>query len=130
MNINEKAEFAANLKLSGKANCCQAVLLALKEETGLDDDQLMSLGAGFCAGMGNLSATCGSLVGAVMALGLKTKGEGSLRLARLVNEEFQNTSGAIKCKDLKTITNGKPLCPCDDCVRNAIKAYGNIVNNK
>ena len=127
MNINEKAEFAANLKLSGKCNCCQAVLVALKDEINLEEKELMSLGAGFCAGMGNMSGTCGSLVGAVMVAGLKTNGEGTLRLARQINEDFQSTSGAIKCKDLKTITNGQPLCPCDDCVRNAVKAYGKFV---
>ncbi len=128
MNINEKKELAANLKLSGMCNCCQAVLIALKDETNLDDDTLRSLGAGFCAGMGNMSGTCGALVGAIMVAGLNTKGEGTLRYARLMNEEFQSLSGALKCKDLKTMTNGKPLCACDDCVRNAIIAYGKILN--
>ena len=33
-----------------------------------------SVAAGFCAGMGNLEATCGALIGAVMVAGLKTEG--------------------------------------------------------
>ena len=33
-------------------------------------------------------------------------------------------SDAIRCKDLKTLTDGKPLCPYEDCVRNAVMIYG------
>jgi C_GCAxxG_C_C family probable redox protein len=124
MNIDEKKEYAANLKLSGQANCSQAVLLALQDETGLDETTSKALGAGFCAGMGNMNGTCGALIGAIMAAGLKTKGVATLKSARLMNEEFARLSGALKCRDLKSLTDGKPLCPCDDCVRNAIIVYG------
>lgn len=129
MDINERKEYAASLKLSGKCNCCQAVLVALKDECNLDEETLKNIGAGFCAGMGNMSATCGSLIGAGIMAGLKTEGEGTLKKSRLINEEFEKTCGALKCKDLKTITNGKPLCACDDCVRNAVVAYYKIMNN-
>ena len=37
---------------------------------------------------------------------------------------MEATCGAIKCRDLKTITDGKPLCPCEECVRNAVLIYG------
>ena len=40
---------------------------------------------------------------------------------------FCERCGAIKCKDLKTITNGKPLCPCEECVRNAVMIYGEVM---
>ena len=40
---------------------------------------------------------------------------------------IEATCGAIKCKDLKTVTDGKPLCSCEDCVRNAVMIYGEIV---
>ena len=128
MNLEEKKELAASLKTSGKCNCCQAVLMALKDELNLSDKELMSLGAGFCAGMGNMSATCGALIGAGMALGLKTEGEQTLKLSRIANEEFQRLSNALVCKDLKTIKDGKPVCACDDCVRNAISAYYKALN--
>ncbi len=129
MTVEEKRELAASLKTSGKCNCCQAVLIALKDELNLSDNKLLSLGAGFCAGMGNMSATCGALVGAVMALGLKTEGEKTLKLARIANEEFKESSKALVCKDLKTIKDGKPLCACDDCVRNAISAFYKALKN-
>ena len=43
-------------------------------------------------------------------------------------ERFEELSGALVCKDLKTITSGKPLCPCDKCVENAMKAYLEVIS--
>lgn len=40
---------------------------------------------------------------------------------------METTCGALKCKDLKAVTNGKPLCPCEDCVRNAVMIYGEVM---
>ena len=39
------------------------------------------------------------------------------------------TCGATVCKDLKGLETGKVLCPCDDCVRNAVTAYESIKIN-
>ena len=130
MTLKEKAEKAVELKTSGKYNCSQAVTVVLSDETNLPEETLKQISAGFCAGMGNLKSTCGALIGAVMIAGLKTNGEGTLKLARKIQEEFQNRCGAIKCEDLKSLTNGKPLCPCEDCVRNAVLIYGEIMGLK
>ena len=124
MTINERAELAANMKLSGRYNCAQAVTAALSDQTDLSSEQLCQVSAGFCAGMGNMEATCGALIGAGMVAGLATEGKGTLPITRQIQEEFRRTSGALRCKDLKTMTDGKPLCPCDQCVRNAVLAYG------
>ena len=128
MNINERAEKAVQLKMSGGYNCSQAVTAALADQTDLTDEQLKQIAAGFCAGMGNLEATCGALIGAVMIAGIKTEGQGTLKVARQIQEKFRDRCGAIKCKDLKTITEGKPLCPCEECVRNAVLIYGEVMN--
>ena len=127
MTINERAEKAVELKASGRYNCSQAVTAALADETGLSEEQLRAVSAGFCAGMGNLEATCGALIGAGMVAGLKTEGKGTLGITRQIQEEFGKRCGALKCKDLKTITDGKPLCPCEECVRNAVMIYGEIM---
>ena len=95
MTIEERAAQAVALK-QGSCNCCQAVLCALADQTGLRPEQLLALGSGFGAGMGCMEATCG----------------------------FQAACGATLCKDLKGRDNGKVLCPCDTCVRNAVLAYG------
>ena len=128
MNINERAEYAVSLKNSGKYNCSQAVTAAFADITELSEDVLKQLSAGFCAGMGNLEATCGALIGAGMIAGLKTEGKGTLKMTRQIQEAFNERCGAIKCKDLKAMTDGKPLCPCDVCVRNAVLICGEVVN--
>ena len=128
MDIEKTAEFAADLKMRGGLNCAQAVAVALKEESGLDEELAKQLSSGFCAGMGNMKATCGSLIGAVMTAGVKTEGKGTLRLAKEISERFESLCGALTCKDLKSLTDGKPLCPCDECVRNAVRAYGRVMN--
>ena len=73
MTISERADKAVQLKMFGGYNCSQAVTAALADQTGLSEEQLKSVAAGFCAGMGNLEATCGALIGAVMVAGLKIK---------------------------------------------------------
>lgn len=127
MTLNERANKAVELKTSGKFNCAQSVAVALADETSLAEEQLQQLTAGFCAGMGNLEATCGALIGAGMITGLKTQGQGTLGKTRQIQEEFARRCGALRCKDLKTVTDGKPLCPCEECVRNAVMVYGEIM---
>ncbi len=130
MDTEKIADLAAELKMRGGLNCAQAVSVALKEESGLDEEILKQLSAGFCAGMGNTKATCGALIGVVMTAGMKTNGRGTLRYAKGISEAFEESSGAITCKDLKKITDGKPLCPCEECVRNAIRAYAKVMEVK
>ncbi len=130
MTINERAEKAAELKTMGGYNCSQAVTAVLADQTDLTDEQLKNITAGFCAGMGNLEATCGALIGAGMIAGLKTEGKGTLKLTRAIQESFKDKCGSIKCKELKTMTDGKPLCPCEDCVRNAVLIYGEVLGLK
>ena len=127
MTITERAEKAVQLKLSGGYNCSQAVTAVLADQTSLTEEQLKQVSAGFCAGMGNLQATCGAIIGAGMIAGLKTEGQGTLKAARQIQETFRDRCGAIKCGDLKAVTDGKPLCPCEECVRNAVLIYGEVM---
>lgn len=127
MNREDIANKAVDLKLHGY-NCTQAVLLALKDECNLDEDTLKNLGGSFCAGMGNMKATCGALIAANMVNGLYSKGDMTLVKAKNISENFEKRSKALVCKDLKALTNGKPLCPCTDCVRNAVYAYFDVIH--
>ena len=126
MATSERAEKAVALKRSGY-NCCQAVAMALAGDTGLTPEQLAQLGAGFGGGMGTMENTCGALVGAAMAAGMKTQGSGSMRYTRMISGAFKRDCGALLCKELKGRDTGKVLCPCDDCVRNAVLAYEEIM---
>ena len=127
MTIQERAEKAVNLKNREGYNCSQAVTAVLADQTGLTEEQLKQIAAGFCAGMGTMEATCGALIGAGMIAGLKTKGQGTLRCTRQLITAFKNRCGAVTCSELKSMKDGKPLCPCEDCVRNAVLVYGEIL---
>ena len=127
MTIEERAEKAVAFKTSGGYNCSQAVTAAFADLTDLSEAQLKQISAGFCAGMGNLEATCGALIGAGMVAGLMTEGKGTLKMTRQIQETFRDRCGAIRCKDLKQMTDGKPLCSCEDCVRNAVIILGEVM---
>ena len=116
----EKRDYAVILKHSG-CNCAQAVLCAFAEETGLSEDLLKRMGAGFGAGMGCMEATCGALVGAEILLGLKLyQDRPVLANARQLHGAFTQRCGASLCKELKGRDTGVVLCECDDCVRHAV----------
>ena len=123
----KKEELAVQLKHDG-CNCCQAVLCAFADETGLAESQLRQLGAGFGAGMGCMEATCGALVGAQILLGLKKySGKPVLSDARALYQAFVERCGASICGELKGRDTGKVLCACDDCVRTAAGLIGDII---
>ncbi len=127
MNREEKA---VSLKHSG-FNCAQAVLLAYADELSLDEQTLAKLGASFGIGMGTLDATCGALCAAQMILGLKKfEGRPVIPNAKELFSEFKSLCGSTHCGELKGKDTGVVLCPCDDCVRNAVKSLKKITDNK
>ena len=118
---DNREEKAVEYKHRG-SNCCQAVLLAFAEETGLDADILRAVGAAFGCGMGAFDATCGALCGAQTVLGLrKYEGRTLLGEAKAMHGEFKALCGSTDCGELKGIKGGSMLCTCDDCIRNAVK---------
>ncbi len=127
MDKEKLAEIAADLKNNHGYNCAQAVTAALADESGMSEQQLNQIASGFAVGMGNLEATCGSLIGAVMIAGLKTSGVGTVRIARQISDRFRELSGAITCKTLKGKDGSGIFCPCDECVRNAVRAYCDVM---
>ena len=126
MTIEERAEQAAALKISG-LNCCQAVIAALRDQAGLSEEQALTLGSGFGAGMGSMEGSCGALVGAVLAAGLSLEGRGTPRMARQLSLAFKEECGAVSCRELKGVGTGRVLCPCDQCVKNAVRIYGKLM---
>ena len=128
MTIEERAAKAAELKATGACNCAQAVLTVFADQLPLDEDTLMKLGGGFAAGMGCMEATCGALIGAVDVAGLLSGGKGTPRTGRALLNEFQDMCGATICKELKDVGTGKVLCPCPECVRNAVLALGKVLD--
>lgn len=127
MTIEERATAAAELKAAGKCNCTQSVLKVFADKLPMDEDTLMKLGAGYAAGMGCMESTCGALIGAVMVAGICTEGKGTPRISKQLVEKFEAACGATVCKELKGIATGTPLCPCPECVRNAVLALGEVL---
>ena len=126
MTIQEKADKAAELRKTGQMNCSQAVVSVFSDTVGVDEESLIKMASGFAGGMGCMEATCGSLVGANMILGLKTDGNGTVRKSRELLAKFKEKCGAVTCRDLKGVETGKVLCECENCVRNAVLALGEV----
>lgn len=129
MTIEDRATAAAELKATGKCNCTQAVLKVFEDTLPVDDETLMRLSAGYATGMGCMESTCGALIGAVMVAGIVTDGKGTSRFSKELVQNFKNKCGATICRDLKGIETGKVLCPCPECVRNAVLALGDIISD-
>ena len=131
MTTEERAEKAVRLRQARTHSCCQAVAAVLTEDLDVDPDVVHKMAAGFAGGMGNMEGTCGAMVGAAMAVGLAMEGSKSAVLkARDVQTEFVKRSGALVCKDLKGAETGVVRCPCEDCVRNAVRAYAAVMEEK
>lgn len=127
MTIEERANQAAQWKATGIYNCAQAVTQAFADQIPVEAETLKKLGAGYAAGMGCMESTCGALIGAVMVAGVVTIGKGTPRISKELLQSFQEKCGATICKDLKGVETGAPLCPCPECVRNAVLALGEVL---
>lgn len=127
MTIEERANQASQWKATGIYNCAQAVTQAFADQIPVEAETLKKLGAGYAAGMGCMESTCGALIGAVMVAGVITNGKGTPRISKELLQSFQEKCGATICKDLKGVETGVPLCPCPECVRNAVLALGEVL---
>ena len=65
----DRGTLAAKLFLQGY-NCSQAVVLAFRDVTGLDDKMAARLSSGFGGGMGRMREVCGAVSGMVLVAGL------------------------------------------------------------
>lgn len=127
MTKEEIAAKAVEYKHSGY-NCAQSVVKALAEAEGMDPTLLLQQTAGFAVGMGGMEATCGALIGANMFAGIRTEGKGTLKVSKALLRRFSARCGASICRELKGRDTGVELCGCDDCVRNAVCALGDVLD--
>lgn len=123
-----RIDYAITLHQKGY-NCAQAVVCAYADLFGIDENTAYKMSEGFGLGMGMMEV-CGALSGALMLAGLKnsagsdapgtTKGS-TYKLNRTLGEAFQKETGSVLCHELKGRDTGKPLYPCDACVRHGAK---------
>ena len=113
-----KGEIAKRNFESG-LNCAQAVLLAFKEEMGMDEMALKKLIIGFGGGFARQRYVCGAVSGMTMVLSyLKSDGEDKLACYAIVKdacEKVKQELGSIVCSELmQDSVNGKPKRPCGE----------------
>ena len=65
----DRGTYAAELFMQGY-NCSQAVVLAFRDVTGLDDKMAARLSSAFGGGMGRMREVCGAVSGIAMVAGL------------------------------------------------------------
>ena len=123
--LETRVEYAAKRK--AEMNCCQAALVAFADRLGKSEDELLRLGSGFGSGMDTMEGTCGALVGAIMVSSLLSPGGEARNNSRAIMSRFKELCGATICRELKGIGTGKVLCSCEDCVRNAVRAAGEVL---
>ena len=102
------ADAAQRLFLEGY-NCAQAVFCAFCDETGLSLENAARLSSSFGGGMGRLREVCGTVSGALMALGMlrgysdpadpQAKAE-HYRLVQQYAQRFREINGTIICREL------------------------------
>lgn len=86
-------------------SCAQAVFSAFAEPMGIDYQTAIRLSAGFGGGMG-MGSVCGTVTGAIMAIGLKYGGTDAPKkeqTAKLVKEfinRFKARHPSLNCRDL------------------------------
>ena len=102
-----KAENA--VKNFDRYNCAQSVLAAYSDDFGLEKNRALQAAVGFGGGMGRVQDVCGTISGAIIALGLSSDfkeedgrpkiNEVYAKVHRFINE-FTAKHGTIKCREL------------------------------
>ena len=89
-------------------NCCQSVLAAFSDITGISEQMSFDLCGGFGGGAGT-GELCGALSGAIMVLGAMTPVDAAdpvgskkrtVALSKELQKRFSEKFGALRCHDL------------------------------
>ena len=105
--MSERTKRAHEIHKKG-FNCCESVVAAFSDRTGLSEQESYNIGGGFGSGAGT-GEPCGAVVGAVMALGLLTpvdervplgSKKRSMTLAQELQKRFREKFGALRCAEL------------------------------
>lgn len=126
--MSDKAALATALHDKGY-NCAQAVACAFCEDFGLRQEDVFRMAEGFGLGMGMMDM-CGALSGMAMVVGMQnsvgnpdrgplTKAD-TYRKVRELIADFTEQNGSHICRELKGVDTGKVLCPCSQCILDAV----------
>lgn len=97
---------------SDGANCAQAILLAFRDDLGMDEKTAARLASSFGGGIGRLREVCGAVSGMMMVYGL-LKGyddikDPAVKKAHYANVQalaasFREENGSIICRELLSL---------------------------
>jgi len=111
-----KGEIAKGIFEQGYS-CAQAVLMAYSEELGLDKTTAAKVSCGLGGGIARSRETCGAVIGAIMAIGLKHS-DGSAddkvsvyEISRKFMDEFKSEFGTDNCGILLGLTKNEAQVP-------------------
>lgn len=108
IDVQERIDRAKNYFKQGY-NCCQSVVLAFSDITGMDEKQLICCSTGFGGGMGRMREVCGTVSAMTFLSGfispVPTPADQAARKANyaLVQQfakEFREQNGSIICREL------------------------------
>lgn len=98
-----KGKTAKNYFLTG-LNCCQAVVMAFKDELRLSEDEIKRFTIGFGGGLARQRLTCGAVSGMAMVISaLKSDGKDKGYIYALIQkacEEFKAETGSLICAEM------------------------------
>jgi len=92
-------------------NCCQSVLAAVSDLTGMTEQESFNISSGFGGGAGT-GELCGAITGALMALSAMNPTDvfdpvGSkarvVKLSKEFQKRFMERFSAVRCQDLKKL---------------------------
>ena len=134
------------------ANCAQAVVLAFREELGMDEKTAARLASSFGGGIGRLREVCGAVSGMMMVYGLLC-GYDDLKNPAAKKAHYQNVqalaakfreeNGSIVCRELLDLRKNENSDPtptprdaqffhsrsCANFVRCAARLLDEALNN-
>ena len=98
-----KGEIAKKYFLQG-FNCCQAVVLAFKDELKLSEEEIKKITIGFGGGLARQRLTCGAVSGMAMVLGaLISDGQDKAAAYVMIKnacDDFKAETGSIICAEM------------------------------
>ena len=135
------------------ANCAQAVVLAFKDELGMDEKTAARLASSFGGGIGRLREVCGAVSGMMMVYGL-LRGYDDLKdpdakkahyeHVQALAASFREEHGSIVCRELLSLSQNERNDPtptprdtkfyhsraCMNCVATAARILENALKEK
>jgi C_GCAxxG_C_C family probable redox protein len=135
--MSRYSERAAELRSSFKPNgmpaynCAQTMVMAMHEETGLDEETLRQLAEHFGGGM-KMGSVCGAFTGGLMILGLCGIDDNESR-NRFIHSLKEKHGQMIECRDLLKANaerGGDKKTHCDGMIYDAIEILEEIINEK